>query len=85
GLNDKAKDGVLSAEVTKGLPEGFYRLASINTAANHQPVVVPVAQHGTLDDVVYFEVTSNGGNNNNNNDNNNENGNKNNKDNKNRN
>lgn len=56
GLNDKASGGVLTAEVTEGLPAGFYRLASINTAANHQPVLVAVAQHGSLDDIVYFTV-----------------------------
>lgn len=53
GLNDAAEGGVLSAEVTDGLPEGTYRIASINSAANHQPVLVAVAQHGSLDDMVY--------------------------------
>jgi hypothetical protein len=53
GLNAAAAGGVLTADVTDGLPVGFYRLASINTAANHQPVIVPVAQHGSLDDMVY--------------------------------
>ncbi|TFK76690.1 hypothetical protein BDN72DRAFT_829844, partial [Pluteus cervinus] len=56
GLNGAAEGGVLSASVDKGLPAGFYRLASINTAANHQPVLVPIAQHGFLDDAVYFTV-----------------------------
>jgi hypothetical protein len=56
GLNEAARNGVLSTEVTKGLPKGVYRLASINAAANHQPVLVAVAQHGSLDDVVYFTV-----------------------------
>jgi len=56
GLNDVAANGTLSAEVTGGLPAGVYRLASINAAANHQPVLVAVAQHGTLDDMVYFTV-----------------------------
>jgi hypothetical protein len=53
GLNAKAQGGVLSAPVTSGLPAGTYRLASINTAANHQPALVPIAQHGSLDDAVY--------------------------------
>jgi hypothetical protein len=61
GLNDAAVNGVLSANVTTGLPAGFYKLSSINTAANHQPVLVPVAQHGSLDDAVYFTVNSGGG------------------------
>jgi hypothetical protein len=58
GLNDAAVNGVLTAVVTSGLPAGFYKVSSINTAANHQPVLVPVAQHGSLDDAVYFTVNS---------------------------
>lgn len=60
GLNTAAVNGVLTADVTKGLPAGTYRLGSINTAANHQPCLVPVAQHGMLDDAVYFTVSDNG-------------------------
>lgn len=60
GLNAAAQGGVLTADVTAGLPAGFYRLASINTAANHQPALVAVAQHGSLDDAVYFTVGDNG-------------------------
>lgn len=58
GLNDAAQGGVLSADVTNGLPVGFYRLASINTAANHQPVLVAIAQHGSVDDMVYVRTLS---------------------------
>jgi len=61
GLNSAAVDGVLTANVAAGLPAGFYKLSSINTAANHQPVLVPIAQHGSLDDAVYFTVNSNSG------------------------
>ena len=53
GLNAAADNGVLTAAVTQGLPAGAYRLSSINTAANHQPALVAVAQHGSLDDQVY--------------------------------
>jgi len=60
GLNAAAVNGVLTADVTDGLPAGFYKLSSINTAANHQPVLVPVAQHGSLDDAVYFTVSASG-------------------------
>ncbi|PSS30873.1 hypothetical protein PHLCEN_2v2600 [Hermanssonia centrifuga] len=60
GLNDAAQGGILSADVSDGLPAGVYRLASINTAANHQPVLVAVAQHGSLDDMIYFTVTNDG-------------------------
>jgi hypothetical protein len=56
GLNDKQQGGILTADVDKGLPEGVYKISSINTAANHQPVLVPVAQHGSLDDVVYVST-----------------------------
>ncbi|EJF61998.1 hypothetical protein DICSQDRAFT_136115, partial [Dichomitus squalens LYAD-421 SS1] len=56
GLNAAADaNGILSATVA-GLPAGAYRVASINTAANHQPALVAVAQHGALDDMVYFTV-----------------------------
>jgi hypothetical protein len=58
GLNDKAVDGLLTTAVAGGLPAGTYRLSSIMTAANHQPIVVPVAQRGSLDDVVYFTVNA---------------------------
>ncbi|KAJ2986819.1 hypothetical protein NUW54_g9619 [Trametes sanguinea] len=60
GLNDVAQNGVLSAVVDGGLPAGAYRLASINTAANHQPALVAIAQHGALDDMIYFTVSDNG-------------------------
>ncbi|KAI0632816.1 hypothetical protein C8Q77DRAFT_848008 [Trametes polyzona] len=60
GLNDKAVNGVLSVQVDGGLPAGFYRIASINSAANHQPALVPIAQHGSLDDMAYFTVTAGG-------------------------
>ena len=53
GLNDAAENGILSAQVTGGLPSGAYRVASINTAANHQPCLAPVAQHGSLDDQAF--------------------------------
>ncbi|KAI1796476.1 hypothetical protein LXA43DRAFT_621416 [Ganoderma leucocontextum] len=57
GLNAAADaNGILSVVVPGGLPAGVYRLASINSAANHQPALVAVAQHGALDDMVYFTV-----------------------------
>jgi hypothetical protein len=56
GLNAAAVGGVLTADVSAGLPAGTYKVSSINTAANHQPALVPVAQHGSLDDAVYFTV-----------------------------
>ncbi|KAG5654287.1 hypothetical protein H0H81_005136 [Sphagnurus paluster] len=54
GLNGQANgDGILTADVERGLPAGVYKLSSINSASNHQPVLAPVAQHGSLDDAVY--------------------------------
>ena len=58
GLNAAAQGGVLTADVTNGLPAAAYRLCSINTAANHQPAIVPVAQHGALDDCIYVSVNN---------------------------
>ena len=51
-----AVNGVLTGDVTDGLPAGFYRMATYNSAANGQPALVAVAQHGSLDDMVYFTV-----------------------------
>jgi transcription initiation factor TFIID subunit 15 len=65
GLNNVAVNGQLTADVTNGLPSGTYRISTITTAANHQGVLVPVAQRGSVDDAVYFTVGGNGNNNNN--------------------
>lgn len=56
GLNLAAVNGVLSADVTGGLAAGVYRLASINTCSNHQPVLGSVAQHGHFDDMIYVSL-----------------------------
>ena len=48
----KAVDGKLSSNVTNGLPVGVYRLASVIAAENHQPVLAPLAAHGSIDDIV---------------------------------
>ncbi|TFL06296.1 hypothetical protein BDV98DRAFT_540387 [Pterulicium gracile] len=58
GVNTPAQGGQLTAEVNEGLDAGAYRLCSINAAANHQPIIVPVAQHGMIDDCVYFTVAA---------------------------
>ncbi|KAH7884013.1 hypothetical protein F5I97DRAFT_2046250 [Phlebopus sp. FC_14] len=60
GLNNAAQNGVLTADVPGGLPEGAYKMSTINSASNHQPVLAPVAQHGSLDDAVYFTVKNDG-------------------------
>ncbi|CAE6335434.1 unnamed protein product [Rhizoctonia solani] len=61
GLNAPAEGNEVSATVAKGLPAGVYKISSINTSANHAPVVGPVAQHGSFDDVIYITVGGNGG------------------------
>jgi hypothetical protein len=50
-------DGNVSVNVTNGLPAGTYKLSSINSSANHAPVLVAIAQHGALDDQVYVSVS----------------------------
>jgi len=61
GVNTAADaKGHVAVNVTNGLPEGIYKLSSINSSANHAPVVVAIAQHGSLDDQVYFFVTPDG-------------------------
>ncbi|KAI0286630.1 hypothetical protein BGY98DRAFT_1092283 [Russula aff. rugulosa BPL654] len=61
GVNTAAdSEGNVSVTVDGGLPAGVYKLSSINTSANHVPILVAVAQHGALDDQVYFIVTADG-------------------------
>jgi len=55
-----ATTGAITTNITDGLPEGFYRMTVTTRAANHQPVLVPIAQHGALNDVAYFTVTADG-------------------------
>ena len=57
GVNTAAdRDGNVSVNMTDGLPAGVYKLSSINSSANHSPVLVAVAQHGSLDDQVYVRI-----------------------------
>ncbi|KAG2160120.1 uncharacterized protein EDB93DRAFT_1113528 [Suillus bovinus] len=59
GLNSKADaKGQLYGNITGGLPEGTYKMSTIVSAMNHQPVLVAVAQHGSLDDQIYFTVAA---------------------------
>jgi len=60
GINDAGNgQGLLSATVTDGLPAGFYRVCTMASSSNHQPVIMPVAQRGTADDCTKFQVTGN--------------------------
>jgi transcription initiation factor TFIID subunit 15 len=61
GINDAGDgQGTLSAELAKGLPEGVYRVCSMTSSSNHQPVLMPVAQRGAQDDCVRFTVSNAG-------------------------
>ncbi|EEH35599.2 hypothetical protein PAAG_06646 [Paracoccidioides lutzii Pb01] len=58
GIRNKANgDGILSATLDKGLEKpGFYRVCTMAAAANHQPVLMPVAARGAQDDCTKFRV-----------------------------
>ena len=61
GINDAGNgEGLLSATVTGGLPAGNYRVCTMASASNHQPVLMPVAQRGTPDDCTKFTVIGSG-------------------------
>ncbi|KAK3498567.1 hypothetical protein B0T13DRAFT_268217 [Neurospora crassa] len=68
GINDAGNGaGTLSTDVTGGLPAGNYRICTMTSASNHQPVLMPVAQRGAQDDCRYFTVSNNANQNNNSN------------------
>ena len=48
--------GQLYANVTGGLPKGVYRMSSTATASNHQSALLPVAERGIADDVIYVST-----------------------------
>ncbi|KAJ6492231.1 hypothetical protein C8R45DRAFT_1073525 [Mycena sanguinolenta] len=55
GVNDgQDAQGNVAVPVDGGLPAGAYRMCTIVSSATHQPAIVPVAQHGSLDDCVYL-------------------------------
>ena len=61
GINDAGNgQGLLSATVAGGLPAGAYRVCTMTSAANHQPVLMPVAQRGAQDDCTKFLVSDSG-------------------------
>jgi transcription initiation factor TFIID subunit 15 len=65
GINDNGDgNGLLSADLAAGLPNGVYRACSLSASSNHAPVIMPVAQRGAQDDCIRFTVgKGNGGNN----------------------
>ena len=61
GINDAGDgNGLLTAVVTGGLPAGNYRVCTLTSSSNHQPVIMPVAQRGSCDDCTKFTVIGNG-------------------------
>jgi hypothetical protein len=47
GIDDAGNgQGCLSAAVASGLPAGFYRVCTMSSASNHQPVLMPVSLSG---------------------------------------
>ncbi|KAJ7652629.1 hypothetical protein B0H17DRAFT_1163650 [Mycena rosella] len=53
-------NGIVSTPVQTGVPAGFYRVCSIYAAANRQPVIVAVEQHGSLNDCIFFTAVAGG-------------------------
>lgn len=61
GINDAGNgQGTVTTAVTGGLPAGNYRVCSMSSSANHQPVLMPIAQRGAQDDCRYFTVGGSG-------------------------
>lgn len=57
GIDDNGDGrGTLSVDVANGLPAGSYRVCTITSSSNHQPVLMPVAQRGAQDDCTKFTV-----------------------------
>lgn len=57
GVNNTGNgQGLLQATVKGGLPAGNYRVCTMTSASNHQPVLMPVAQRGAQDDCTKFTV-----------------------------
>jgi len=54
--------GNVAATIEGGLPAGTYRVCTMSSSANHQPVLVAVAQRGAQDDCQKFTVGGAGGN-----------------------
>ncbi|KAA1090907.1 hypothetical protein PGT21_017507 [Puccinia graminis f. sp. tritici] len=58
GVTNRTVNGQVKTPVKGGLPAGFYRISTLTAAMNHQPVVLPVAQRGAVDDAIYIRVGS---------------------------
>jgi hypothetical protein len=63
GVNDpNDANNQVTVPVPNGLKAGAYRMCTILSSQTHQPVITAVAQHGTVDDCVYFTTAPGGGN-----------------------
>jgi len=60
GVDNAAKNDQVSVKIDRGLPEGFYRISTITTAANHQPISSPIAQRSIYDDIIYITAKKDG-------------------------
>ncbi|KAJ3095804.1 hypothetical protein HDU97_006486 [Phlyctochytrium planicorne] len=57
GLNAPDVNGILSVDVPpEKAVKGNYRLCSITGTFGHQPVIMPVAQRGSQDDCIRFQI-----------------------------
>ncbi|KAI7936558.1 hypothetical protein MJO29_015861 [Puccinia striiformis f. sp. tritici] len=56
GVAGRAVNGQVKTSIKDGLPAGLYRISTITSAMNHQPVVLPVARRGAVDDAIYVRV-----------------------------
>ncbi|THU97789.1 hypothetical protein K435DRAFT_619218, partial [Dendrothele bispora CBS 962.96] len=52
-FNQAVNNGMVTVDVTTGLPSGTYRITSMVYAMNHQPVFSPIEQHGFFGDAAY--------------------------------
>ncbi|KAJ6519302.1 hypothetical protein C8R45DRAFT_806779 [Mycena sanguinolenta] len=58
GVDDgQDAQGNVAVTVAGGLPAGAYRMCTVVSSSTHQPAIVPVAQHGSLDDCVYVSFS----------------------------
>ncbi|KAL0567570.1 hypothetical protein V5O48_014421 [Marasmius crinis-equi] len=48
----------LSVNLDNGLKPGVYRISSLTRGLNFQPIVLPVMDHGAMDDAIYITVTA---------------------------
>jgi len=55
GVNGAAVNGELTADLGNVTP-GFYRICTMNGAANHQPTAMSKINHGSTDDCIFVRI-----------------------------